>query len=101
MHMPGNANTRKIDEVENLKFSGVRTENTIECNLLLTLDIWSKASYLIVFVKHLSKKHSILLQSFNICMYPSLYVYTRTSLFYTGKAGVYADNICKSVVTNT
>ena len=37
--MPGNANTRKIDEVENLKFSGVRTENTIECNLLLTLDI--------------------------------------------------------------
>ena len=37
--MPGNANTRKIDEVENLKFLGVRTENTIECNLLLTLDI--------------------------------------------------------------
>ena len=57
----GNANTRKIDEDENLKFSGVSTENTIGCNLLLTLDVWSKASYLIVFVEYLSKKHSILL----------------------------------------
>ena len=37
--MPGNANTRKIDEVENLEFSGVSTENTIWCNLLLTPDI--------------------------------------------------------------
>ena len=37
--MPGNANTRKTDEVENLKFSGVSTENTIRCNLLLRLDI--------------------------------------------------------------
>ena len=35
--MPGNANTRKIIEVENLKFSGVSTENTIGCNPLLTL----------------------------------------------------------------
>ena len=47
----GNANTRKIDEVENLKVSGVSTENTIGCNLLLTLDTWSKASYLIAFVQ--------------------------------------------------
>ena len=37
--MPGNANTRKIDEVENRKFSNIRTENTTGCNLLLTLDI--------------------------------------------------------------
>ena len=34
--MPGNANTKKIDEVEN---TGVSTQNTIGCNLLLTLDI--------------------------------------------------------------
>ena len=61
MHIPGNANLRKIDEVENLKFSGVSTENTIGCNLLLTLDILSKASYVILFVEYLSKKHSILL----------------------------------------
>ena len=27
--MPGNATTRKIDEVENLAFSGVSTENTL------------------------------------------------------------------------
>ena len=59
--MPGNANTRKIDEVENLKFSDISTENTTECNLLLTLDILSKASYLTVFVEYLSKKFSILL----------------------------------------
>ena len=38
-HMLGNANTRKINEVENLKFSGVSTEITIGCNLLLTLNI--------------------------------------------------------------
>ena len=38
-HMPGNANTRESDEVENLTFSGDSTENTIECNLLLTIDI--------------------------------------------------------------
>ena len=37
--MPGNANTRKIDEVENRKFSNIRIENTTWCNLLLTLDI--------------------------------------------------------------
>ena len=37
--MLGNASTRKIDEVENLKFSGVSTENTTGCSLLLTLDI--------------------------------------------------------------
>ena len=37
--MPRNANTRKTDEVESLKFSGVSTEYTIGCNLLLTLDI--------------------------------------------------------------
>ena len=30
-----------------------------------------------------------------------LYVYTRTSLLYMGKADVYADDICKSVVTDT
>ena len=60
MHMPGNANTRKIDEVKNLKFLGVSTENTTGYNLLLTLDIWSKVSYLIVFVEYLSKKYSIL-----------------------------------------
>ena len=59
--MPGNANTRKIDEVENRKFSNIRTENTTGCNLLLTLDIRSKASYLILFVEYLSKKHSIVL----------------------------------------
>ena len=59
--MPGNANTTKIDVVENLKFSDVSTENTIRCNLLLTLDISSKASYLIVFVEYLCKKLSILL----------------------------------------
>ena len=51
--MPGNANTGKIDDVENRKFSNIRTENTI--------DIWSKASYLILFVEYLSKKHSIVL----------------------------------------
>ena len=60
-HMPGNANTRKIDEVENLKCSGVSTENTVGCNLLLTLEIWSKTSSLMVFVENLSNKHSILL----------------------------------------
>ena len=60
-HIPENANTRKIDEVENLKFSDISTENTIGCNLLLTLDISSKASYLIVFVAYLSNKLSILL----------------------------------------
>ena len=59
--MHENANTRKIDEVENLKFSDISTENTIGINLLLTLDILSKASYLIVFVEYLSKKLSILL----------------------------------------
>ena len=59
-YMPGNANT-KIDVVENLKFSDVSTENTIRCNLLLTLDILGKASYLIVFVEYLCKKLSILL----------------------------------------
>ena len=38
--MPGNANTRKIDAVENRKFLlNIRTENTTGCNLLLTLDI--------------------------------------------------------------
>ena len=37
--MPGKANTRKIDEVENLKFSNIRTENTTACSLILTLDI--------------------------------------------------------------
>ena len=37
--MPGNANTRKIDEVESLKCSGVSTEHTIRCSLLLTPDI--------------------------------------------------------------
>ena len=37
--MPGNANTRKIDEVENRKFSNIGTEKTTWCNLLLTLDI--------------------------------------------------------------
>ena len=37
--MPGNANTRKIDEVKNRKFSEHRTVNTSWCNLLLTLDI--------------------------------------------------------------
>ena len=37
--MPGNANTRKIDEVKNLKFLGVSIENTTGYNLLLTLDI--------------------------------------------------------------
>ena len=37
--MPGNANTRKIDEVEYRKFSNISTENTIWCNLLLILDI--------------------------------------------------------------
>ena len=57
--MPRNANTRKIDEVENLKFSDINTEKDIGCNLLLTLDILSKASYLIVFVEYLSKKHSV------------------------------------------
>ena len=31
--MLGNANTGKIDEVENLKLPGVSTENTIGCNL--------------------------------------------------------------------
>ena len=36
--MPGNANSRKTDEVENRKFSEVSTENTVGCNLLLTLD---------------------------------------------------------------
>ena len=60
--MPGNANTMKIDEIENLKFSDISTENTIRCNLLLKLvDILSKTSYLIVFVEYLSKNHSILL----------------------------------------
>ena len=44
--MPGNANTWKFDEVENLKFSDISTENTIGCNLLLTLDILRKTSYL-------------------------------------------------------
>ena len=93
-YMPGNANTKKTDEVENLKFSGVSTENTIWCNLLLTLDIWRKASY--------PKKHSILLYSFNI--YPFtlfLQVYTRTSLLYMDRGDVYADDICKSIVTDT
>ena len=56
-HRPGNANTRKIDEVENLEFSGVSTA----INTRYTLDIQRKASYLIVFVEYLSKKHSILL----------------------------------------
>ena len=37
--MPENANTRKIDEVENRKFSNIRTKKTTGCNLLLTLDI--------------------------------------------------------------
>ena len=37
--MPGNAKTRKIDEVENRKCSNIRTENTTGCNRLLTLDI--------------------------------------------------------------
>ena len=37
--MPGNANTRKIDEVENHKFSNIRTENTARYNLPLTLGI--------------------------------------------------------------
>ena len=37
--MPGNANTRKIDEVETRKFSNIRRENATGCNLLLTLDI--------------------------------------------------------------
>ena len=60
-HIPENANTRKIDEVENLKFSDISTENTTGCNLLLTLDISNKASYLIVFVAYLSNKLSILL----------------------------------------
>ena len=30
-----------------------------------------------------------------------LHVYTRMSLLYIGKADVYADDICKSVVTDT
>ena len=30
-----------------------------------------------------------------------LHVYTRTSLLYIGNADVYADDICKSVVTDT
>ena len=37
-------------------------------------------------------------------MYPFklfLHVYTRASLLYIGKADVYADDICKSVVINT
>ena len=59
--MPGNADTRKIDEDDNLKISDISTENTTGCILLLTLDILSKASYLIVFVEYLSKKLSILL----------------------------------------
>ena len=59
--MPGNANTRKIDAVENLKISDISTENTIGCNLLLPVDILSKASYLIIFVVYLSKNISILL----------------------------------------
>ena len=41
--MPGNANTRKIDEVENLKFSGVSTENTaiiyVSVTTVLTLAV--------------------------------------------------------------
>ena len=37
--MLGNANTRKIDEVEYRKFLNIRTENTTGCYLLLTLDI--------------------------------------------------------------
>ena len=36
---------------------------------VLTQDILSKASYSIVFVEYLSKKHSILLYSFNISMH--------------------------------
>ena len=30
--MPGNTNARKIDEVENRKFSNIRTENTTAIN---------------------------------------------------------------------
>ena len=30
-----------------------------------------------------------------------LHVYTRKSLMFRGKADVYADDICKSVVTDT
>ena len=37
--MPGNANTREIDEVETRKCSNIWTENTTGCNLLLILDI--------------------------------------------------------------
>ena len=59
--MPENANTRKTDEVENIKFSESAQKTPVGCNLLLTLDIFSKASYLIVFVEYLSKKLSILL----------------------------------------
>ena len=51
--LPGNADIRKIDEVENRKFSNIRTENTTGCYLLLTLDI--------LFVEYLSKTHSIVL----------------------------------------
>ena len=59
--MPGNANARNIDKVEYRKCSTIRTENTTGCNLLLILDISSKASYLILFVEYLSEKHSIML----------------------------------------
>ena len=59
--MPENANTRKTDEAENVKFSESAQKAPVECNLLLTLDIFIKASYLIVFVEYLSKKLSILL----------------------------------------
>ena len=47
--MPENANTRKTDEVENVKFSESAQKTPVGWNLLLTLDTFSKAT-LIRFV---------------------------------------------------
>ena len=65
--MPGNANTRKIDEDENLNISDISTENTTGCILLLT------PFHFVVILQHIYEPSQVI----STCLYTDEFIVHR------------------------
>ena len=73
--MSGNANTKKTDEVENLKFLGVSTERTT-CRLLpnsICRVFVQKAFHFVVILQHIH----VAIQVISTCLYTDEFIVHR------------------------